>query len=144
AYLLAELSRGAVPEAPAEAPASPLPVKPAYEDRTMVYAFSCLEKDSALAGARQSEALLRRASVVNLDPGETTRPQDAIREQEGDTWLQSRWRGFSKDGGVLVVFDTDRFHGRFLGVYQRTYYFDIFLLSALQRVTLLTLFEAFS
>src|SRR3954452_11857720 len=45
---------------------------------------------------------------------------------------------------MLVVFDTDRYHERFLGVYHGTYYFDIFLLAALQRVTLLALFDRFA
>ena len=54
---------------------------------------------------------------------------------------RARWEGFSKDGGSLVVFNTDAYHERYAGVYQGTYYFDVFLLAALQRVTLLTLFE---
>ena len=59
-------------------------------------------------------------------------------------WLQARWQSFTKDGGQLVVFDTDRYHTRFLGVYHGTYYFDVFLLAALQRVTLLALFDRFA
>ncbi len=42
------------------------------------------------------------------------------------------------------MFSSDRFHEHFLGNYHGTYDFDIFLLSALQRVTLLTLFERLS
>jgi hypothetical protein len=144
-YLLAEFSPdGSPPSTPtAVALGTPLPVKPTYDDRMMVYAFSCLEKETALADTRRCESLLERNAVVNLDPKEVSRPPgetDAVVEG----WLQSRWQSFTKDGGMLVVFNSDRYHSRFLGVYHGTYYFDIFLLSALQRVTLLALFDRFS
>jgi hypothetical protein len=144
AYLLAEVGGTPAPQAPGETSRASLPIRPIHDDRMMVYAFSCLNRRTVLTDVARCEALLRRGSVINLEPASTTRPQDGVREQGLGGWLQSRWRGFSKDGGVLVVFDTDRFHARFLGVYQRTYYFDVFLLAALQRVTLLTLFENFS
>src|SRR5690606_37482427 len=59
-------------------------------------------------------------------------------------WMRHRWEGYSKDGGELIVFNTDRFHERFIGHYHGTYYFDIFLVAVLQRVTLLSLFERLS
>jgi hypothetical protein len=144
-YLLAEFAADPVPPAPQEVrAAAPLPVKPIYDDRMMVYTFSCLDRDTILEDVERSDALLRRAAILSFNPESTTRPHDAPRTRGKDDWLQERRQGFSKDGGMLVVFDTDRFHNRFLGVYQRTYYFDIFILAALQRVTLLTLFESFS
>src|SRR5262249_58027427 len=65
-------------------------------------------------------------------------------EQDSRQWQRYRWQGYSKDGGSLVVFNTDRFHERFIGVYNATYYFDIFLLATFQRVNLLALFERLS
>ncbi len=143
-YLLAEFGAGPVPARPADlVPGTPLPVKPTYDDRMMVYAFSCLDKETALADPRRCQSLLERYAVVGIDPKETSRPPGE-HDGSGAEWLQARWQGFTKDGGLLVVFDTDRYHARFLGVYHGTYYFDIFLLAALQRVTLLALFDRFA
>src|SRR5262249_40494499 len=46
---------------------APLPVKPTYDDRMMVYTFSCLDKDSALDDADHSQRLLGTASVIAFD-----------------------------------------------------------------------------
>jgi len=145
-YLLAEFDPATpAPATPAAVPEhGPLPVKPVYDDRMMVYAFSCLDCSTALKEPAQCQALLEKAAIINFDPRETKRPRDEPITRDVAVWLQQRWQGYSKDGGCLVVFDTDRFHARFLGGYQGTYYFDIFLLAALQRVTLLSLFESFS
>lgn len=144
-YLLAEFGTAAAPAAPsAVAPGTPLPVKATYDDRMMVYTFSCIDKGTALEDACRSQALVRKAALINFDRDDTTRPPEEAVDGELHEWMHVRWQSFSKDGGSLVVFNTDRFHARFLGVYHRTYYFDIFLLAALQRVTLLTLFESFS
>ncbi len=144
-YLLAEFSTDAtLTDSPMAVPlGTPMSVKPTYDDRMMVYAFSCLDKDTALADTRRSEILLERNAVVSLDPREVSRPPGET-DAEAEGWLQMRWQSFTKDGGMLVVFNSDRYHARFLGVYHGTYYFDIFLLSALQRVTLLALFDRFS
>jgi hypothetical protein len=143
-FLLAEFATGSLPAGPRDVPAgAPLPVKPVYDDRMMVYAFSCIDKDTVLPDVARCEALLQREAIVSFDPASTTRSGEGPTSPDAD-WLQERRQGFSKDGGLLVVFNTDRYHERFLGVYQRTYYFDVFLLAALQRVTLLTLFESFS
>jgi hypothetical protein len=143
AYLLAEFAPG---PAPASAPDMPekatLPVKPIYDDRMMVYSFSCLDRDRVPASAAAGEALLTRAAIINFEHDQGGRPRRS--HERAEEWVQLRRQGFSKDGGILVVFDTDRYHARFLGQYQRTYYFDVFLLAALQRVTLLTLYESFS
>jgi hypothetical protein len=147
-FLLAEFGGNSPGAGPQDVAAgTPLPVKPVYDDRMMVYAFSCLEKDTVLEDAELCEALLRREAIINLDPAATTRSGDTPvgrHARRGGDWLHDRRHGYSKDGGLLVVFNTDRYHARFLGGYWRTYYFDIFLLAALQRVTLLTLFESFS
>jgi hypothetical protein len=144
-YLLAEFGRDALPAAPADVPAgAPLPVKPIYDDRMMVYTFSCLDKESCLADPERCQALLQQATVVNFDPDSTAPPRLKQPEDDVSAWLRTRWQGFSKEGGSLVVFNTDRFHERFLGVYHGTYYFDVFLLATLQRVTLLNLFERLS
>jgi hypothetical protein len=144
-YLLAEFDpAGGVPAAPmAVARGTPLPVKPTYDDRMMVYGFSCIDKETALPDPALCQSLMERSAVVNLDPKEVSRPVGEAGDEPAG-WLQSRWQAFTKDGGLLVVFNTDRFHARFLGVYYGTYYFDIFLLAALQRVTLLALFDRFS
>ncbi len=145
AYLLAELQHGRVPTSPASVPAKvQLPVRPIFDDRMMVYTFSCVRKDTCLEDPEQCERLLRRGTVIHFDEGDG--PPDKAEDQEDPTkaWLRKRWQGFSKEGTCLVAFDTDRFHERFLGVYHGTYYFDIFLLAILQRVTLLTLYERLS
>ncbi len=145
-YLLAEFAGGGgVPPSPAVLPApAPLPVKPIYDDRMMIYTFSCLDKESCLADEQQCKRLLHRGAVVNFEDEPEAPMRGESMEAEGPDWLRLRWQGFSKDGGSLVVFNTDRYHERFLGVYHGTYYFDIFLLASLQRVTLLTLFERLS
>jgi hypothetical protein len=145
-FLLAEFSGSGTPAArPAgQDTAAPLPVKPIYDDRMMVYTFSCLDKDTVLADPERSRKLLRRSSLVNFDDEFTTLPQRERPDDEATLWLRTRWYGFSKDGESLVVFDTDLYQEQFLGQYQATYYFDIFLLAALQRITLLTLFERLS
>jgi hypothetical protein len=145
-YLLAEFDTGTFPTSPASVSATaPLPVKPTYDDRMMVYTFSCIDKETAPPAPDRCHALLQRGAVINFDSEAVNRPTEGKADNE-DTraWLHNRWQSFSKDGGSLVVFNTDRFHARFLGTYHRTYYFDIFLLAALQRVTLLNLFESFS
>ncbi len=143
-YLLGEFGEGPAPAAFSETTAGvPLPVKPSYDDRMMVYTFSCIDRETALPDERRCRALLSRSAIVNFTRDSTSRPAEEVETEPGD-WMRARWQSFSKDGGSLVVFNTDRFHARFLGGYHRTYYFDVFLLAALQRVTLLTLFESFS
>jgi len=141
-FLLAEFGGALLPSGPEAVPAgTSLPVKPIYDDRMMVYTFSCLDKDACLADAPRCQALLHRATVVNFDKAASTLPEREQIGKEPNAWLRTRWQGFSKDGGTLVVFNTDAYHERYAGVYHGTYYFDVFLLAALQRVTLLTLFE---
>jgi hypothetical protein len=140
-FLLAEFGGAVVPSGPEAVPAgTPLPVKPIYDDRMMVYTFSCLDRDACLADAARCQSLLHRTTVVNFDREASTLPERELSE-EPNAWLRTRWQGFSKDGGTLVVFNTDAYHERYAGVYHGTYYFDVFLLATLQRVTLLTLFE---
>jgi hypothetical protein len=144
-FLLAEFAPdGRVPASPADvARGTPLHVKPTYDDRMMVYAFSCLNKETVLAEERRCLSLLERNAVLSFDPKDVSRPPGEV-DAGTDAWLQSRWQSFTKDGGMLVVFNSDRYHAQFMGVYHGTYYFDIFLLAALQRVTLLALFDRFS
>jgi hypothetical protein len=145
AYLLAEFGAAPPPSAPEALPAgAPLPVKPVYDDRVMVYTFSCLDRETALADATRCQSLLHRGAVVNFDKQASQVPERDRIERDPTAWLRTRWQGFSKDGGSLVVFNTDAYHERYAGVYHTTYYFDIFLLAALQRATLLTLFERLS
>jgi hypothetical protein len=143
-YLLAEFAPDSVPATPAQLVANaPLPVKPTYDDRMMVYSFSCLDKDTVLTDVRLCQNLLERYAIVDFDPRDFSRPR-AEAGADPSAWLRARWQAFTKDGGMLVVFDTDRYHTNYIGVYHGTYYFDIFLLAALQRVTLLALFDRFS
>ncbi len=145
AYLLAEFNQhGKPPAAPADSPQlQALPVKPTYDDRMMVYTFSCLNPDSCLSDVKHNQRHLSSTSIVNFERRLDASPQETS-EPPLRTWQHQRWQGFSKDGGSLVVFNTDRFHERYLGMYTETYYFDIFLLAVLQRVTLLNLFERLS
>ena len=145
ACLLAEFGGAPAPSGLETVPAgAPLRVKPVYDDRTMVYTFSCLDRDTCLADATRCQLLLHRTSVVNFDKEASRLPERDRMEKDPAAWLRPRWQGFSKDGGSLVVFNTDAYHERYAGVYHNTYYFDVFLLAALQRVTLLTLFERLS
>lgn len=146
AWLLADLKGdGAPPATPGDVamPVS-MPVRPTYDDRMMVYTYSCLDKESCLPEPARNQKLLHRATVVNF--GETDEPPMTVEPGEdlSKLWLRTRWQGFSKEGTCLAVFDTDRFHERFLGEYHSTYYFDIFLMATLQRVTLLALYERLS
>jgi hypothetical protein len=145
-YLLAELQgEDTAPAGPAALPErAALPVKAVYDDRMMVYTYSCIDRTSCLADLDHSQKLISRASVINFEEAEAATPAPSPGEDARTQWLRTRWQAFSKEGGSLVVFDTDEFHRRYLGVYHGTYYFDIFLLATLQRVTLLTLFERLS
>ncbi len=148
-YLLAEFShQKTLPRSPEEFPPDlpkhkSLPVKPIYDDRMMVYTFSCIDSKTTLHDREANENLLRRHSVINFnnDMQEEYKP-DA--QTDLAKWTQLRWWGFSKEGGSLTAFDINRFHANFLGTYYNTYYFDIFLLAAMQRVTLLLFFERLS
>ncbi len=127
----------------AESDRASLPVKPIYDDRMMVDTYSCLDQLTAPNQIEQAENLLKRASVVNVDTEMSARvglgDAETIKE-----WMRLRWEGFSKNGGAIIVFNTDRYNEHYLGQYHASYYFDIFLIAALQRVTLLTLFERLS
>lgn len=110
-YLLAEFGAAPAPAGPeAVPPGTALPVKPIYDDRMMVYTFSCLTKETCLADPAQCQALLHRAAVVNFDREASTLPEREHLEKEPNAWLRTRWQGFSKDGGSLVVFNTDAYH----------------------------------
>jgi hypothetical protein len=145
AFLLAEFDpKVAPPRHPwLLPPTAKPPVQLVYDDRMLVYSFSCVDQSTRLADPARCRDLIRQSSVVHPVPEEFVSPESDP-AQAADAWLRVRWQGFSKDGGSLVVFNSDRFHEKFLGFYNRTYYFDIFLLAALQRVTLLTLFERLS
>jgi hypothetical protein len=145
-YLLQEFASPIEPKLTIEQiPIQPtLPVKPIYDDRMMVYTFSCINSKTSLEDLNHSESLLSKYTIVNFDP--LMKEQDLTTEEssQASAWHQQRWWGYSKEGGSLAVFDSNRYHERFLGTYFNTYYFDIFLLAALQRVTLLLLFERLS
>jgi hypothetical protein len=141
-FLLAEFG-GPVPSGGLEQATAlgPLPVKPVYDDRMMVYTFSCLDRDTCLPDVELCQALLHKESVVNFDEEWGRRPPGPSASRDPSAWQRQRWQAFSKDGGSLVVFDTDAYHARYAGIYHGTYYFDVFLLATMQRVTLLGLFE---
>lgn len=131
-------------EGAATSAAAVLPVRPIYDDRMLVYWFSCIDQDSRLADAKLCRGLLKGHSVIGFGrdmdpPGDLSDPDGA-----STAWLRQRWQCCTKDGGGLVVFNTDRYQERYLGLYHGTYYFDIFILAALQRATLLNLFERLS
>lgn len=145
-YLLHEFGTALnEPGGPAESPSPPvLPVHPIYDDRMLVYTFSCLDRYSCLGDVEKNQALISRSSVIAVHPETGARVAEPRADVTLDAWRRIRWVGHSKDGGSLIVFNTDAFHEKFLGVYHGTYYFDVFLLAALQRVTLITLFDRLS
>lgn len=121
-----------------------LPVKPFYDDRMMAYTFSCIQSHTILEDVEQSERLLGKHSLINFSPDKREKTHFDDQDYDPKQWVQRRWWGFSKEGGALAVFDSNRFHEKFIGNYFNTYYYDIFLLAAMQRVTLLLLFERLS
>jgi|GEM_PF-1987047 len=145
-YLLAEFDKGSRPPAhPSDLDKdSELPVQVIYDDRMMVYTFSCINRKMTLNDLARAENLLERDAIVNLNPDLKTNPPGPGEGDEEKDWLRQRWQGLSKEGATLVVFDIDRFHSKYLGEYNSSYYMDIFLLATLQRVTLLLLFERLS
>lgn len=148
-WLLDEFRRDTRPSAntPTEQPTggpslhSRLPVRLVYDDRLLVYTFSCLDKSSCLDDPDTNRTLLARHVVVRFDEETQATGRARTPDRPGDDWRRKRWESYSKDGGCLVVFDTDEYHRTAIGGYWETYYFDVFLLAALQRVTLLSLFE---
>ncbi len=125
---------------PAEIPADqPLPVRLIYDDRMMVYSFSCIEAESALADGIKVDRFFRRETPL---PVRSPRPSEASLAKRA--WLYDRWEGYSKDGAIQIAFDKDDFNRKFLGLYGETYYFDIFVLACLQRIVLLLMFENLS
>ena len=116
------------------------PVKLVYDDRMLIYSYSCLKQTSLLKSNSQTVQLIRRTSPVSPE-SEPDAFWHSVKNEHSDYWLKHRWEGFSKDGGSLIAFDSNAYHRDYLGIYHGTYYFDIFLLAALQRVTLLSLFE---
>lgn len=121
-----------------------LPVKPFYDDRMMAYTFSCIQGHTTLTNLEQAERLLNKYSLINFNPDKQEKTNFDDQDYDPQQWVQRRWWGFSKEGGALAVFDSNRFHEKFIGTYYNTYYYDIFLLAAMQRVTLLLLFERLS
>ncbi|MGF1582249.1 MAG: hypothetical protein ACFCD0_23235 [Gemmataceae bacterium] len=144
AYFLADFRSAFVPKHPSaiSLPTS-LPVQPTYDDRMMVHTFSCVNKETSLENNDQAEKLLNRATVVHFDPP-TSPDHPEPGENPKKAWFRERRQGFSKEGTCLVVFDSDKYHEHFLGGYHATYYFDVFLLATLQRVTLLMLYGQLS
>ncbi len=148
-WLLDEFRRDTRPSAntPTDQPTggpslhSRLPVRLVYDDRLLVYTFSCLDKTSCLDEPDTNRTLLARHVVVRFDDETQATGRARTPDRPGDDWRRKRWESYSKDGGCLVVFDTDEYHRTAIGGYWETYYFDVFLLAALQRVTLLSLFE---
>ncbi len=144
AYFLADFKSAFVPTHPSAItlPTS-LPVQPTYDDRMMVHTFSCIDKETSLENCDQAEKLLNRATIIHFDPPTTPDHLEPGQDPE-KMWFRERRQGFSKEGTCLVVFDSDKYHEQFLGSYHATYYFDVFLLATLQRVTLLTLYGQLS
>ena len=120
-----------------------LPVRPSYDDRMMVYTFSCIDHRTCLADRERARRQLERHAFSRFDEDLSGR-SGAENEDETQQWLTRRWQSISKEGSSLVAFDTDEFNRVFLGQYHGSYYFDIFLLASLQRTALLLLFERLS
>ncbi|VTS07107.1 hypothetical protein [Tuwongella immobilis] len=118
----------------------PLPVELLYGDRMLYYAFSCLDKQTAFEEVQPNEVLIRKCAMLTFDD-ETREAAKNAREKGLRNWLFVRWQGFVKEGSQLVAFNNEPFDETYLAEYHRTYYFDVFLLAMLQRVTLLLLYE---
>ncbi|HEY8504063.1 MAG TPA: hypothetical protein VIL46_05735 [Gemmataceae bacterium] len=146
AHLLAEFGDGParpqmpLPDEPAEVR---LPVKLIHDDRMMLYAYACLDRDTCPGDMVHAEKILRKRAVFNFDR-HCAQQAEQNREKGARAWQRVRWESFAKDGGLLVAFNVDAFEEKYLGLYHRTYYFDVYLLALLQRVTLLTLYERLS
>ena len=147
AWLLAEFGPGGrTPRSAALGAAEekpPTPVKLVYDDRAMVHLFSCLDKSTVSEDAGANESALRKLTLIPFD-ADTLAESDKQKAAGLKRWLRGRWQSFAKDGGSLVAFANDPFDATFLGLYHRTYYFDVFLLAAMQRVALLLLDERLS
>ncbi|MCB9644081.1 MAG: hypothetical protein H6728_13480 [Myxococcales bacterium] len=121
-----------------------LPVRPSYDDRMMVYTFSCIDHQTCLSDRERARRQLERFAFSRFDDDLSSRIPNDGGDDEAHRWLTQRWQSISKEGSSLVVFDIDSFNREFLGQYHASYYFDIFLLAALQRTALLLLFERLS
>lgn len=129
---------------PTSAAAAALPVRPIHDDRMLVYWFSCIDQETRPMDDKLCRTNLKIHSVIPFSNAVDGPGGPSEIESASTAWLRQRWQCFTKDGGGLVVFNTDRFHEQYLGLYHGTYYFDIFLLASLQRNTLLGLFERLS
>jgi len=140
-FLIAEFAGENVDPPPSELQGDvSLPVKLIHDDRMMVYAFSCIDRESCPSDITLAYQALRKRAVVPFDP-ESREHAGKAAERGLRAWQRVRWQGFAKDGGLLVAFNNDRFDETFLGLYHRTYYYDILVLATLQRFTLLLLYE---
>ncbi|MEM7014168.1 MAG: hypothetical protein AAF585_22130 [Verrucomicrobiota bacterium] len=140
-YFLDEFARKpARPASPGSAAAgASWPIKLIYDDRMLTYTFSCIDANAAAEDGRQVERWLYRETPFKIDT-ERLDPNNTNRR----AWIFKRWEAYSKDGAALIAFDSSDFHRDYLGLYFGTYYFDIFLLACLQRITLLLQFETLS
>jgi hypothetical protein len=120
-----------------------IPVRPSYDDRMMVYTFSCIDHKTCLADRERARRLLERHAFSRFDDDLSGRASSG-NEDDDHQWLTRRWQSISKEGSSLVAFDVEEFNRVFLGQYHSSYYFDIFLLASLQRTALLLLFERLS
>ena len=145
AFFLAEFGPQAAKLPTEPDAAAALPVRLIYDDRMLVYAYSGL----ATAGIDEVEQLpdrgrtLNRWTTVPFEDADLHRQRQA-RSENVNRWLRVRLDGFGKDGAVSVAHAVTDFETRFLPLYHRTYYFDVFLLALLQRVTLILLSERLS
>src|SRR5690606_22251110 len=98
-YLLHEFGGTAQPPVnPAEVASPPaFPVQPIYEDRMMVFSFSCLDRNSCLAQIESNRSLVSRAAVIPVEPESGARGAD-LKDDSLDSWKRIRWAGHSKDG----------------------------------------------
>src|SRR5439155_22787068 len=86
-FLLAEFG-AARPESVVEVPAdAALPVKPTYDDRMMVYAFSCLDDTTALEDVEQCDRLLGQHAILNFDRKATQSPDGPKRPRDVAAWM---------------------------------------------------------
>lgn len=119
------------------------PVSLFYDDRMMTYCFSCLSGKLPTSDLIQLDRGMRKQTIIPFDDDSVQKSQIA-REQGDEQWLQCRWQGFTKEGGVLVAFDNEEFNRIHLPNYFTTYYFDVFIFATLQRAALLNLNERLS
>ncbi len=80
-----------------------IPVRPSYDDRMMVYTFSCIDHKTCLADRERARRQLERHAFSRFDDDLSGRASSG-NEDDDHQWLTRRWQSISKEGSSLVAF----------------------------------------